>query len=43
MKLGIYRGQLRKEVSRSYKNCNFEHFNISLKSELEKLNDSTRN
>ena len=41
MKLGIFRGPPRKKVYRSYKNFDLEHFNIALKSELEKLNDST--
>ena len=41
MKLGIFRGQPRKKVYRSYKNFDLEHFNIALKSELEKLIDST--
>ena len=41
MKSGIFRWPPRKKVYRSYKNFNLEHFNIALKSELEKLNDST--
>ena len=43
MKSGIFRGPPRKKVYRSYKNFDFEHFNIALKSELEKLNDSAYN
>ena len=43
MKSGIFRGPHRKKVYRSYKNFDLEHFNIALKSELEKLNDSAYN
>ena len=43
MKSGIFRGPPRKKVYRSYKNFDFEHFNIALKSELEKLSDSAYN
>ena len=43
MKSGIFRGPPRKKVYRSYKNFDLEHFNIVLKSELEKLNDSAYN
>ena len=39
MKSGIFLGPPRKKVYRSYKNFDLEHFNIALKSELEKLND----
>ena len=40
MKSGIFHGPPRKKVYRSYKNFDLEHFNIALKSELGKLNDS---
>ena len=48
MKSGIFRGPPRKKVYRSYKNFysehfDLEHFNIALKGELEKLNDSAYN
>ena len=43
MKSGIFRGPPRKQSYRSYKNFDLEHFNIVLKNELEKLNDSTYN
>ena len=43
MKSGIFRGPPRKKVYRSYKNFDLEHFNIALKSELEKLNNSAYN
>ena len=41
MKSGIFRGPPRKQVYRSYKNFDLKHFNIELKSELQKLNNST--
>ena len=41
MKSGIFRGPLRKKVYRSYKSFDLEHFNIALKSEIEKLQNST--
>ena len=41
MKSGIFRGPPRKQVYRSYKNFDLKHFNIALKSELQKLNNST--
>ena len=40
MKSGILRGPPRKKFYRFYENFDLEHFNIVLKSELEKLNDS---
>ena len=43
MKSGIFRGPFRKNVYRSYKNFDLKHFNIALKSELKKLNNSTYN
>ena len=43
MKSGIFRWATSKKKYRSYKNFDLEHFNIALKSELEKLNDSTYN
>ena len=43
MKSAFFRGPPRKKVYRSYKNIDLEHFNIALKSELEKLNDSAYN
>ena len=43
MKSGIFCGPLRKEVYRSYKSFNLEHFNIALKSKLKKLNVSAYN
>ena len=43
MKSGIFRRPPRKQGYRSYKNFASEHFNIVLKNELEKLNDSTYN
>ena len=39
----IFRGPPRKKFYTSYKNFDLEHFNIALKSELEKLNDSIYN
>ena len=43
MKSGVFRGPPRKKVYRSYKKFDLEHFNIALKSELEKLSDSAYN
>ena len=43
MKSGIFGWSPRNKVYRSYKNFDLEYFNIALKSELEKLNDSTYN
>ena len=38
MKSGIFRWATSKKKYRSYKNFDLEHFNIALKSELEKSN-----
>ena len=43
MKSGVFRGLPRKKICRSYKKFDLEHFNIALKSELEKLSDSAYN
>ena len=43
MKSGVFRGPPRKKFYRSYKKFDLEHFNIALKSELEKLSDSAYN
>ena len=43
MKSGVFRGPPRKKVYRSYKKFDLEHFNIALKSELEKLSHSAYN
>ena len=43
MKSGISSGLPRKNVCSSCKNFDWKHFNIALKSELEKLNDSAYN
>ena len=43
IKSGIFRGPLRKKVYRSYKNFDLEHYNIALKNEQKKLNDSAYN
>ena len=43
MKSGIFRGLHRKKVYRSCKNFELKHFNITSKSQLEKLNDSAYN
>ena len=43
MKSGIFRGSPRKQGYRSYKKFDSEHFNVALKNELQKLNDSTMN
>ena len=37
----VFRGPPRKKNDRSYKKFDLEHFNVSLKSELEKLSDSS--
>ena len=43
IKSGVFQWPPRKKVYRSYKKFDFEHFNIALKSELEKLSDSVYN
>ena len=43
MKSGIFRGPPRKKVYRFYKNFDLVHFNIALKSGLEKLHDLAYN
>ena len=40
MKSGIFVGLLQKTIYTSYKNFDLQRFNIALKSELEKLNNS---
>ena len=43
MKSGVFRGPPLKKVCKSYKKFDLEHFNIVLKSELEKLSNSAYN
>ena len=43
MKSGVFRGEPRKKIYRSYKKFDLEHSNIALKSELEKLSDLAYN